>query len=299
MKAIDRLIKRINDTNSVLCVGLDPNDIFFTHKIKQIEGIIEQYREFCYKVIDSVHDIVPCIKLNIAFFEPLGPEGLALFKELLEYSSSIGLVTVSDIKRGDIGSSSEAYAKAYLSNGAPFESDFITVNGYLGIDGVEPFASLADKNEKGLFILVKTSNKSSSEIQDLKTLGENKAVYEKMGELVEKWGENCIGENGYSSIGAVVGATHKEELQKMREKHPKMFFLVPGFGVQGGSADDIKCAFDQNGLGAIINSSRGIIGKPFSIEKNEKRYLSDEEFKQMIIEEVRANNEKLNSVRRK
>ncbi|HCC08216.1 MAG TPA: orotidine-5'-phosphate decarboxylase [Clostridiales bacterium] len=294
MKTIDRLIERIKQTNSVLCVGVDPQDSLFTTKIKEISETIQQYRKFCFDIIDSVYDIVPCMKFNIAFFETIGPEGLALYKDILEYASDKGLITIADIKRGDIGSTSEAYAKAFLEIGAPFESDFITINGYFGIDGIKPFMDLANKNEKGIFVLVKTSNPSSSEIQDLKIEGTNKAIYEKMGELVESWGENSIGDNAYSSMGAVIGATHKEQLREMRKKHDKMFFLVPGFGAQGGDANDIKYAFDQKGLGAIINSTRGITGKPASIEKNEKRIIDDEEFRKIIIAEVNDNNKKLN-----
>lgn len=295
MNAVDRLIKRINETNSVLCVGIDPRESMFTKAIMKLETSKERYKKFCFDIIDSVFELVPCIKPNIAFFEALGPDGVSLYQEVLRYARKKGLITVADIKRGDIGSTSEAYAQAFLSNNAPFEADFITVNGYFGTDGIKPFVTYANENNKGLFILVKTSNKSSSELQDLVVKETENKLYLEMAKLVNDWGKASLGENNYSSIGAVVGATHKKQLEELRNKYPNMFFLVPGFGVQGGNPEDVKAAFDSNGLGAIINSSRGITAYPAKQELETNKTFTDNEFKSSIKEIVTQNNNKISA----
>ena len=186
-------------------------------------------------------------------------------EETLVYAKSKGLAVISDVKRKDIGSTAECYSRAYLGGteigGSLYESfpsDFVTVNGYLGSDGLKPFLKNCKENKKGVFVLVKTSNPSSGELQD-KTFQSGKTLYEEMGSLITELGADLVGSYGYSSVGAVVGATHREQAQRIRQEFPKLFFLIPGYGAQGGAADDLAVCFDRRGLGGIVNSSRGII----------------------------------------
>jgi len=262
--------------------------------------------EFNKGIIDAVADIVPVVKPQIAFYECFGAPGVQAYIETLDYAHEKDLITIADAKRNDIGSTAEAYAEAFLgetsvsgggnvagksgvsggadvagevSGGATmacvmaFDADSITVNGYLGSDGIKPFMKIAKGEGKGLFVLVKTSNPSSGELQDLFVLdknckGENaKTLYEIMGYYVDSWGACDLGESGYSFVGAVVGATYPEQAKKLREIMPNTIFLVPGYGAQGGGAADVKPCFNKDGLGAVVNSSRGII---FAYEKNEK-----------------------------
>lgn len=270
---IDRLIEKIKETGNPTVVGLDPKlDFIPKHLLEECfekygetpKGVAEAFLQFNKEIIDEVSDLVPAVKPQIAMYENYGVEGLNAYVKTIEYAKSKGLIVIGDIKRSDISSTAEAYSDAHLGvvsiNGKPhemFPSDFITVNPYLGYDSIEPFEKNCKAHGKGLFILVKTSNPNSGEIQDLQ-VGDKK-LYEVVGGLVSKWGEKLIGKNCYSSFGAVVGATHKEQAQTLRQQMPHTFFLVPGYGAQGGKAEDIAVCFDNNGLGAIVNSSRGII----------------------------------------
>ncbi|OON93229.1 MAG: orotidine 5'-phosphate decarboxylase, partial [Epulopiscium sp. Nele67-Bin001] len=214
-------------------------------------------------IIDEIYDLIPAVKPQIAMYEKYGLEGLRAYFETTQYCKSKGLIIIGDVKRGDIASTAAAYAGHIAGvdiEGEYFDlwnEDAITVNPYLGYDGIEPFLGACKQFDKGLFILVKTSNPSSCEIQDLKL--DNKHIYNYVADLVSKWGENLIGEYGYSNIGAVVGATYREQGEELRSLMPHTFFLVPGYGAQGGKASDLKGYFDKDGRGAIINSSRGII----------------------------------------
>jgi orotidine-5'-phosphate decarboxylase len=253
----DTLIKRVKNT-SPICVGLDP-------RLDQIpKSIVNDaptpgaaVLTFNKGIIDAIYDLVPIVKPQSAFYEMLGLDGLAALSQTIEYAKEKGLLVLTDAKRNDIGSTAEAYANSYFTEG-DFECDAITVNGYLGYDGIKPFTKLCEANDKGIFILVKTSNPSSGDLQDRSVDDANVKVHELMAQYVDSWGQDLIGESGYSSVGAVVGATYPQEAKKLRELMPNSIFLVPGYGAQGGGAADVKPCFNPDGLGAIINSSRGI-----------------------------------------
>ena len=227
---IDKLIEKIEKMGNPTVMGIDPKYELVPDEIKKKydnsnEGICKACLEFCKGLIDSCYDIIPAIKPNSAFYEMYGIDGIKVLRELCEYAKEREMIIILDAKRGDIGSTSKAYSKAYLENG-DFKADFITVNPYLGSDGVLPFVEDCEKNDKGIFCLVKTSNPSSSELQDLK-IENGKTIYEIVGELTEKWGENLRGKYGYSDVAAVVGATHRMQLKELREKMPHTFFLIP------------------------------------------------------------------------
>jgi len=289
----DRLITAVKSKGNPICVGLDPNfdkipefikEKVYAEKEKSATGLMaDALVEFNKGIIDAVCDIVPVVKPQVSFYEILGHEGMRAYEETLRYAELKGLLTIADVKRNDIGSTAEMYAKAYLGEITMFKdenevitpvfnADSITVNPYLGWDGVKPFVDEARKYEKGLFVLCKTSNKSSGDLQDLQ-MSDGNTIYEIMGYLIDSWGANEIGESGYSFVGAVVGATYPEQAKKLRKIMPNAIFLVPGYGAQGGTAEDIKVCFKDDGLGAIVNSSRGII---FAYEKmpefGEKKY---------------------------
>ncbi|MFH1670291.1 MAG: orotidine-5'-phosphate decarboxylase [Patescibacteria group bacterium] len=236
-----------------ICVGLDPNVEKLPEGIsKDAKGVLE----FCKGIIDSVSKVAPAVKPQLAYFEALGWEGMKVFWEVCEYAKSKDLLVIADGKRNDIGSTCEAYAEAYLGEGKPI--DALTVSPYLGSNGIKPFIEKCVKNDKGIFVLVKTSNPSSGELQDLPTGDE--AIHEHMAQLVEGWGSEHLGpETSFSCVGAVVGATYPEELKYLRTLMPHCPFLIPGYGAQGGGAEDIKSGFLPDGTGAIVNSSRGII----------------------------------------
>ncbi len=266
---VDKLIDRIKQLNNPTVVGLDTNFDYLPEEmragIETPEEAAKAIVDFNKQIVDAVADIVPAVKVQIAYYEMYGVEGLRAFAETVRYASEKGLLVMTDAKRNDIGATAECYAKAYLGETQignktipAFDSDFLTVNGYLGSDGIKPFLTWMEKRDKGIFVLVKTSNKSSGELQDLK-LENGKTVYEYMGGLVEEWGKNSIGKYGYSAVGAVVGATHPAQAAILRSEMPHTFFLIPGYGAQGGTADDLKVCFDKNGLGGIVNSSRGIL----------------------------------------
>ena len=266
---IDRLIEKIKQTDNPSVVGLDTNFDYLPDELRagvaDLRGAAQAIAEFNRNVIDNICDIVPAVKVQIAYYEMYGVEGMKTFAETLAYASKKGMYVMTDAKRNDIGATAECYAKAYLGktfvNGASetaFDSDFLTVNGYLGSDGIVPFLKWMKERDKGIFVLVKTSNPSSGELQDMR-LSDGKTVYEYMGQLVEEWGKNCRGKYGYSDVGAGVGATHPTQAEILRKQMPHTFFLIPGYGAQGGTARDLKVCFDADGMGGIINSSRGIL----------------------------------------
>ena len=269
---INKLIENIKKTNAPIVVGLDPmlnyvpkhiQDKAYAEYGETLEGAAEAIWQFNKGIVDATHDLIPAVKPQIAMYEQFGIPGLAAFKKTVDYCHEKGLVVIGDIKRGDIGSTSAAYAVGHIGKVqvgsktyVPFDEDFVTVNPYLGSDGVNPFIKVCQEENKGLFILVKTSNPSSGEFQD--QLVNGRPLYELVGEQVAKWGETCMGDT-YSNIGAVVGATYPEMGKILRKIMPKTFILVPGYGAQGGKGKDLVHFFNEDGLGAIINSSRGII----------------------------------------
>ena len=228
-----------------------------------LEGAAEAIWQYNKAIIDNIYDIVPAVKPQIAMYEQFGIEGLKVFKKTVDYCHEKDMVVIGDVKRGDIGSTSEAYAVAHLGKVkvgskllTPFDEDFATVNPYLGSDGINPFIKVCNEEDKGIFILVKTSNPSSGEFQD--QLIDGKPLYEHVGAKVNEWGSQCMGDT-YSNVGAVVGATYPEMGKVLRKVMPKAYILVPGYGAQGGKAEDLTAFFNPDGLGAIVNSSRGII----------------------------------------
>ncbi len=266
---IDTLIDKIREYKNPTVVGLDTNFDYLPDNMKDgisnFKDAADAVLAFNKKIIDAIYDIVPCVKVQIAYYEMYGVEGMRAFLETLRYASSKGMLVMTDAKRNDIGATAECYAKAFLgetkvneSVGSAFDSDFLTVNAYLGTDGIKPFLDWMKKRDKGIFVLVKTSNRSSGELQDM-LLQNGKTVYEYMGSLVEAWGQEYIGRYGYSSVGAVVGATHPKQAEILRREMPHTFFLIPGYGAQGGKAEDLKVCFDKDGNGGIVNSSRGIL----------------------------------------
>ena len=269
---IEKLVERIKKLEAPIVVGLDPTlnfvpgfliDKAINEKGETLEAAADAIFEFNKKIVDAVYDLIPAVKPQIAMYEQFGIPGLMAFKKTLDYCHDKGLLVIGDAKRGDIGSTSTAYAIGHIGKVkvggteiAPFDEDFLTINPYMGSDSVVPFVEECKKYDKGLFILVKTSNPSSGEFQDQKV--GKKAVYELVGKKVDEWGAELI-KNGYSDVGAVVGATYPEMGEVLREIMPKAYILVPGYGAQGGTAAELKPFFNKDGLGAIVNSSRGII----------------------------------------
>ena len=272
---INKLVAKIKETNAPIVVGLDPMMKFIPDHIKAeafenygvtLEGASEAIWQYNKAIVDEVADLIPAVKPQIAMYEQFGIPGLMAFKKTVDYCKSKDLVVIGDIKRGDIGSTSEAYAVAHLGkvnvgdkSFSAFDEDFATVNPYLGSDGVEPFIKVCREENKGIFVLVKTSNPSSGEFQDrkLSELGD-RPLYEVVGEKVAEWGQECMGDE-YSNVGAVVGATYPEMGRILRRIMPRNYILVPGYGAQGGKGADLVHFFNEDGLGAIVNSSRGII----------------------------------------
>ncbi|MDO4293917.1 MAG: orotidine-5'-phosphate decarboxylase [Eubacteriales bacterium] len=269
---IDQLIAKIQKTKAPIVVGLDPMMKFIPEQIKTaafaeygetLKGAAKAIWEYNKGIVDAVCDLIPAVKPQVAMYEQFGVEGMIAFQRTVEYCRQKGLVVIGDVKRGDIGSTSEAYAVAHLGrvtvgskSYAPFDEDFATVNPYLGSDGIKPFLEVCKENDKGIFVLVKTSNPSSGEFQD--RVVDGRPLYEIVGEKVAEWGESCMG-SSYSNVGAVVGATYPEMGKALRRVMPKAYILVPGYGAQGGKGKDLVHFFNEDGLGAIINSSRGII----------------------------------------
>lgn len=271
--SFDRLMEKIAALQNPTVAGLDPKLDFIPDSVQKeafcrfgpsLEGAAEALYLFNVGLIDALCDIVPAVKPQCAYYEMYGWPGVRALERTIAYARSKGMFVITDGKRNDIGTTMEAYAAAHLGTVeaagrtfAPFGGDALTVNGYLGSDGVTPLLNICRQEDKGIFVLVKTSNPSSGELQD-QMLGD-KTVYETMGAFCEKWGEQLPGKYGYSGVGAVVGATYPDQLKELREKLPHTLFLVPGYGAQGGGAADVAGAFDAKGCGAIINSSRGIM----------------------------------------
>ena len=269
---INKLTEKIRKTHAPICVGLDPMLSYVPKQVQEtafkeygetLEGAAEAIWQFNKAIIDATYDLIPAVKPQIAMYEQFGIPGLVAFKKTVDYCKEKDLVVLGDIKRGDIGSTSSAYAVGHLGKVqvgtkeyAGFDEDFATVNPYLGSDGVNPFIDICKKEKKGLFILVKTSNPSSGEFQD--QLINGRPLYELVGEKVAQWGVDCMGDE-YSYIGAVVGATYPEMGKVLRKIMPKSYILVPGYGAQGGKGKDLVHFFNEDGLGAVVNSSRGII----------------------------------------
>ena len=269
---INKLIAKIQKTKAPIVVGLDPMLSYIPEHIQKkafeeygetLGGAAEAIWQFNKEIVDKTYDLIPAVKPQIAMYEQFGIEGLKAYKKTIDYCKSKDLVVIGDIKRGDIGSTSAAYAVGHLGKVqvgskcyVPFDEDFATVNPYLGSDGVKPFIEVCQEEGKGIFVLVKTSNPSSGEFQD--QLVDGRPLYELVGEKVAQWGEEHMGDS-YSYVGAVVGATYPEMGAVLRKLMPKTFILVPGYGAQGGQGKDLVHFFNEDGLGAIVNSSRGII----------------------------------------
>ncbi|MBO5565552.1 MAG: orotidine-5'-phosphate decarboxylase [Lachnospiraceae bacterium] len=255
---IQRLMDAIREKKAPVVVGLDPSLSFLPKSLlcgESEKEIADAFYAFNRELIDATCDLVPAVKPQIAMYEAYGTEGLKAYEKTIRYAQDKGLIVIGDIKRGDIGSTSEAYAKAHL--GDAFHADIVTVNPYLGSDGIDPFIDVCNQRDKGIFVLVKTSNKSGAELQD-QTLQDGRKVYELMADLVSAWGEKSM-DGAYSNVGAVVGATWPEEAGLLRARMPHTFVLAPGYGAQGATAKDLSGFFDGNREGVIINSSRGII----------------------------------------
>ncbi len=269
---INQLVANIKKTGAPIVVGLDPMLNYIPELVQKkafaeygetLEGAAEAIWQFNKEIVDKTYDLIPAVKPQIAMYEQFGLPGLAAFKKTVDYCKEKGLVVIGDIKRGDIGSTSAAYAVGHIGKVkvgsktyAPFDEDFVTVNPYLGSDGVNPFLDVCKEEKKGIFVLVKTSNPSSGEFQDQKIDG--RPLYELVGEKVAAWGSEVMGDE-YSYVGAVVGATYPEMGKVLRKVMPKAYILVPGYGAQGGKGKDLVHFFNEDGLGAIVNSSRGII----------------------------------------
>lgn len=269
---INKLIENIKKTNAPIVVGLDPMLSYVPEHVQKaafaeygetLEGAAEAIWQFNKAIVDATYDLIPAVKPQVAMYEQFGVPGMVAYEKTVSYCQEKGLVVIGDIKRGDIGSTSEAYAIGHLGQVqigskkySGFHEDFATVNPYLGSDGVKPFLKVCKEEKKGIFILVKTSNPSSGEFQDQEING--RPLYELVGEKVAEWGAEVMGDS-YSYVGAVVGATYPEMGKVLRKVMPKSFILVPGYGAQGGQGKDLVHFFNEDGLGAIVNSSRGII----------------------------------------
>ncbi len=278
---ISKLINGIKEKNAPVVVGLDPQLSFVPEQILNkyykemgytLEAVAEAIYEYNVGIMDACADFIPAVKPQVAMYEQFGVPGVAAYKKTVDYAHKKGLVVIGDIKRGDIGSTSGAYAMGHIGTVqigdqkiVPFDEDIVTVNPYLGSDGVKPFIDVCNENDRGIFVLVKTSNPSSGEFQDRIISDDSRPLYEIVADKVNEWGLTSM-DGDYSNVGAVVGATYPEMGIALRKLMPKAYILVPGYGAQGGSGKDLKGFFNEDGLGAIVNSSRGII----AAYKNEK-----------------------------
>ena len=269
---VSKLIEKIQKTKAPICVGLDPMLSYIPEHVTKkafaefgetLEGAAEAIWQFNKEIVDATYDLIPSVKPQIAMYEQFGIEGLKAYDKTVKYCQKKGLIVIGDVKRGDIGSTSAAYATGHIgqvkvgsNTFSGFNTEYITVNPYLGTDGVKPFVDVCNEFDRGLFVLVKTSNPSSGEFQD--KLIDGRPLYELVAEKVVEWGSESM-DGAYSNVGAVVGATYPEMSRILRKLMPKTYFLVPGYGAQGGTAEDLKYCFNEDGLGAIVNSSRGII----------------------------------------
>lgn len=266
---IDKLISKCIELKNPVCVGLDTSFDYLPQELQKncnsLSDAAKAITEFNFKIIDKVYSLIPSVKVQIAYYEMYGVDGIKAFFDTISYAKKKGLAVISDVKRNDILSTASCYSNAYLGKVkvndnlfCAFPSDFITVNGYLGTDGISPFIKDCKEFDKGIFVLVKTSNQSSAELQD-KKLESGQPVYETMAESVNLLGKDFIGKYNYSQIGAVVGATQKSQAKLLRDRFKNLFFLIPGYGAQGATAVDLTVCFDQFGRGGIVNSSRGIL----------------------------------------
>lgn len=301
INAMDRLIKRIKETNNPTVIGLDTKYDMIPNCIKNkyddnLEGVSKAILEFNKRLIDATYDIIPAVKINIAFYEMYGLDGMKVFEETCKYAKEKEMIVMADIKRGDIGNTAKAYSNAFLGRTkigdreeAIYDVDFVTLSPYMGTDSIKPFIEDSIKYNKGAFVIVKTSNPSSGELQDL-TLESGEEVYTKVAKLVEEWGKDLVGEYGYSSISAVVGATYPKQLEDLRKVSPHTFFLIPGYGAQGGKAEDIALGFDKNGIGGIVNSSRGLMCA-YQSDKWKDKFTEEEFNKATRAEAIRMRDE--------
>ena len=269
---VSKLIEKIQKTKAPICVGLDPMLSYIPEHVTKkafaefgetLEGAAEAIWQFNKEIVDATCDLIPSVKPQIAMYEQFGLPGLAAYDKTVKYCQEKGLIVIGDVKRGDIGSTSAAYATGHLGTVqvgsqtlSGFNTEYITVNTYLGTDGVKPFVDVCNQCDRGIFVLVKTSNPSSGEFQD--RLIDGRPLYELVAEKVVEWGDASM-DGAYSNVGAVVGATYPEMSKVLRKLMPRTYFLVPGYGAQGGTAEDLKYCFNEDGLGAVVNSSRGII----------------------------------------
>jgi orotidine-5'-phosphate decarboxylase len=259
---IDALIEAIERTGNPTALGLDTRPEYLPRSFSgDFASAAKAIRAFNYALIDALAGVVPCVKVQAACYEALGPDGMEVFRDTLRRAGEKGFITIADVTRNDIGSTADSYAAAYLGNSAPFPADFVTINAYLGSDGIRPFLAGCEKSGGGIFVLVRTSNPSAVEFQDLvlEGGGTKRPLYEHVGLKVSEWGKDLIGLHGYSSVGAVVGATWPEESRKLRALLPHTFFLVPGYGAQGATAKDLAGCFDEKGRGAVVNASRSLL----------------------------------------
>lgn len=304
---IQKLIEEITKKNAPVVVGLDPMLSYVPKQIQKaafeefgetLEGAAEAIWQFNKGIVDAACDLIPAVKPQIAMYEQFGIPGMVAFQKTVAYCKEKGLIVIADIKRGDIGSTSAAYAVGHLGkvtvgskSYAVFDEDFATVNPYLGSDGVKPFLEVCKEQDKGIFVLIKTSNPSSGEFQDQKVDGV--PLYELVGRKVAAWGEECM-DGDYSNVGCVIGATYPEMGKIMRQKLPKSYILVPGYGAQGGTAKDLAVYFNKDGLGAIVNSSRGIIA---AWQKEEYAKFGEEHYAEASRQAVIDMIEDINSAR--
>jgi orotidine-5'-phosphate decarboxylase len=304
--SLDRLIEKIAEKQNPTVAGLDPKlsyipsyikDESFKKYGKSLEGAADALLSFNKGLIDALCDIVPAVKPQAAYYEMYGWNGVKTLHDTIAYAKEKGMYVITDGKRNDIGTTMQAYAEAYLGKTQidgmvqeAFGADALTVNGYLGSDGIKPLIEVCRREDKGIFVLVKTSNPSSGELQDRK-LENGRTIYEEMAEMCKIWGNELPGKYGYTGIGGVVGATYKEQLALIREEHPEIFFLVPGYGAQGGAADDVAPAFGKGGNGAVVNSSRGIMCAWQKTSADEHEYAlaarnEAEKMKKAILERI-------------
>lgn len=295
MHFADRLLDAIDRTNSIAVVGLDPRAQQLPEALRskykvdlEVPGdpaaVAAMFLEFNKAILDLVAGKVAGVKPQVAFYEQYGWQGYKCYQETIRYAREKGLPVIGDVKRGDIATTAEAYAAGHLAGDAP--ADAVTLNPYMGSDAIDPFLNACEHGGRGIFVLVKTSNKSSVDFQDQTVQGE--PLYERVATMVSQWGRRCIGKRGYSSVGAVVGATFPEELGALRRRMPESILLIPGYGAQGGTAAAIKPGLDKDGTGAVVNSSRGIIGA-FSGKPGDWR--------EHVAAAVEAMNKDLNAVR--
>jgi orotidine-5'-phosphate decarboxylase len=304
----DRLMASIDHKGCPLTVGIDPRlDLmpmtlvraYFRRYGETHRAASLAIRDFNLRVLDAIAPHVPSVKVQVAFYEAFGPAGMEVFAETLIEARQRGLIVIADVKRGDVELTAQAYASAYLASSLPgvtlspgFEADAITVNPYLGGDGVFPFVAAAKAHGKGLFILVKTSNPTSGDVQDLLVSGH--PLYERMADLVQRWGQGTEGKRGYQAVGAVVGATYPAEAARLRLLMPKTYFLVPGYGAQGGRAADVQACFNADGYGAIVNSSRAIL---YAYRQQAHRAFGEERFPEASRAALLAMKEELEAQR--